>query len=106
MGLKFNKVNKAGAASATVTTSYPPFSKGEFLGSVFEIRTTAIFSGIVTVGISFDGTGLTVAQKKKLRVYRNDLKPDSVWEDVTSSIDATNNIAYGETDHFSVFGVH
>jgi hypothetical protein len=49
---------------------------------------------------------MTEKQKKKLRVYRNDLKKDSVWEDVTSSIDTKNNIAYGSTDHFSFFAVH
>ena len=45
-------------------------------------------------------------QKKKLRVYRNDLKKDSKWQDVTTLIDTVNNVAYGATDHFSGFGIH
>jgi len=99
-------VSKEGTASATLMLSYPPHPQGAFLGPVFEIKTTALFSGVVTVAISFDGKGLTEDQKKKLRVYRHDLKPESKWEDVTSSIDIKNDIAYGETDHFSGFGVH
>ena len=105
VGLKFNRVNKAGTASASPVLTYPPHPQGKLLGEVFDIKTTAIFSGVVTVELSFDGTGMTDAQKMKLRVYRHDLKKDSVWEDVTLSIDTKNNVACGVTDHFSVFGV-
>jgi len=105
VGLKFNRVVKAGKATALSVSVYPPHPEGKFLGEVFDITATAEFSGVVTVELSFDGEGLTEAQKKKLRVYRNDLKKYSVWEDVTFSIDTKNNIAYGVTDHFSVFGV-
>jgi len=73
---------------------------------VFDIKTTAVFTGLVLVAIAFDGKDMTEEEKKKLRVYRNDFKKDSVWEDVTSSVDTKNNIAYGATDHFSGFGVH
>jgi len=104
--LKFNRVSQSGTASASPVSTYPPHPQGKFLGEVFEINTTAVFSGVVTVGLSFDGKGITEEQKKKLRVYRHDyLKKGSVWEDVTSSIDTANNVAYGETDHFSIFGV-
>ena len=57
------------------------------------------------VGFLFDGTNLKEEDKKKLRVYRNDPGKGGVWEDVTSSIDTKKNIAYGATDHFSIFGV-
>ncbi len=103
--LKFKRVSKPGTASASPVSTYPSHPQGKFLGEVFDIKTTAVFSGVVTVGLSFDGKGMTEAQKKKLKVYRNDLKKDSVWEDVTSSIDTKNDVAYGETDHFSIFGV-
>ena len=104
--LRFNRVSKAGTVSASPVLTYPPHPQGVFLWGVFEVKTTAVFSEVVTVGLSFDSKGMTEEQKKKLRVYRHDLKKGSVWEDVTSSIDTANNIAYGETDHFSVFGVH
>jgi hypothetical protein len=105
VGLRFKHVRGRGTASATPTTTYPPHPQGKFLSEVFEITTTAAFSEVVTVAISFDGTGLTENQKKNLKVYRHDLKPKSVWDELKSSIDTKNNIAYGETDHFSVFGV-
>ncbi|MFB3889811.1 MAG: hypothetical protein ACE14S_10005 [Candidatus Bathyarchaeia archaeon] len=105
VGLKFNRVGKAGKALAKPVATYPPHPQGKFLSEVFDITTTAAFLGVVTVELSFDGKGLTEAQKKNLRMYRNDLKKESVWQDVTSSIDTKNNIAYGVTDHFSVFGV-
>ena len=106
VGLKFKHVEEKATACATPTTTYPPHPQGAFLSEVFEITTTAHFSEVATVAISFDGTGLTENQKKKLKVYRHDLKPKSMWEELPSSIDTKNNIASGETDHFSVFGVH
>jgi hypothetical protein len=105
VGLRFKQVRKKGKASATPTTTYPPHPQGRFLSEVFDIKTDAVFSETARVAISFDGAGLTEDQKKKLRVYRHDLKPKSGWEDVTSSIDTKKDIAYGETDHFSIFGV-
>ena len=105
VGLKFSRVSKAGTATASPVLTYPPHPLGKFLGEVFDIKTTAVFSGFATVGLWFDGKDMTETQKKKLKVYRHDLKKDSVWEDVTSSIDTKNDVAYGETDHFSVFGV-
>ena len=106
VGLTFSQVNQAGAATATPLSSYPALPKGiSFRGTVFDIKTTAVFTGLVIVGLLFEGKDLTEEEKKKLRVYRNDLKKDSVWEDVTSSIDTKNNIAYGSTDHFSGFGI-
>lgn len=107
IGLTFSQVKIAGAATAIPLLSFPALPEGlKFIGSVFDIKTTAIFTGVVLVALAFDGKDMTEERKKKLRVYRNDLKKDSVWEDVTSSIDAKNNIAYGSTDHFSGFGIH
>jgi hypothetical protein len=105
IGLKFSRVSKAGIASATPVSTYPPHPKGKFLGEVFDIKTTAVFSGVATVALSFDGKGMTEEQKNKLKVYRHDLKKDSVWEELKSTIDTKNDVAYGETDHFSIFGV-
>jgi hypothetical protein len=107
VGLTFSLVKAAGAATAIPLLSYPALPQGlKFLGTVFDIKTTAVFTGAVLVALAFDGKDMTEEQKKKLRVYRNDLKKDSVWEDVTSSIDTKKNVAYGSTDHFSGFGVH
>ena len=107
IGLTFSQVKIAGAATAVPLLSFPALPEGlKFIGSVFDIKTTAVFTGVVLVALAFDGKDMTEEQKKELRVYRNDLKKDSVWEDVTSSIDTKNNIAYGSTDHFSGFGVH
>jgi hypothetical protein len=104
--LTFNQVTQAGGATAIPLLSFPKPPGGiPFLGTVFDIKTTAVFTGLVLVGFLFDGTNLKEKDKKKLRVYRNDPEKGGVWEDVTSSIDTKNNIAYGATDHFSIFGV-
>jgi hypothetical protein len=105
VGLEFNRVDIAGTAIASPVTEYPQHPDGPFIGDVFDIRVKAKFSGVVTVELPIDGKGMTEAQKQKLRVYRNDLMTNSVWVDITFSIDTKNNIAYGVTDHFSVFGV-
>jgi hypothetical protein len=106
VALEFNSVDKTGKASATLVSTYPPHPKGAFKEEVFDVNTTAEFAGIVKVGLSFNGKGMSETEKQNLRVYRNDLKKGSVWVDVTLDIDTANNIAYGATDHFSVFGVH
>ena len=105
--LTFGQVTQAGGANATPLTSYPPLPQGgSFIaGTVFDIKTSAAFTGKVTVGIHFDGAGLTDAQKLALKVFRIDSAKGSVWEDVTLYIDPKNNIAYGAADHFSIFGV-
>lgn len=105
--LSFTNVEIAGAATAVPLAIYPPHPSAKpFVGTVFDIKTSAVFSGTVLVGLAFDGKNMTNEQKKKLRVYRNDFKKGSVWEDVTSEIDVKKNIAYGVTDHFSGFGIH
>jgi hypothetical protein len=105
--LTFGQVTKAGSATATPLTRYPPLPQGgSFLsGTVFDIKTSAAFTGKPTVGIRFDGSGLTDAQKLALKMFRIHSAKGSVWEDVTSRIDVKNNIVYGATDHFSIFGV-
>jgi hypothetical protein len=104
--MQFSHVNTAGVASANPISIYPKPPGGiPFLGMVFDIKTTAVFTGLVMVGVLFDGKGMSEKEKKKLRVYRNDPDKEGKWEDVTSSIDTKNNIAYGATDHFSIFGV-
>jgi hypothetical protein len=104
--LTFGQVTQAGGATATPLSSFPKPPRGiPFLGTVFDINTTAVFTGFVLVGFLFDGTNLKEKDKKKLRVYRNDPEKGGGWEDVTSSIDTKKNIAYGATDHFSIFGV-
>jgi len=107
VGLTFSQVKIAGEVTATPLLRFPELPQGlKFVGTVFAIRTTAVFTGLVIVALAFNGKDMNDEQKKKLRVYRNDFKKDSVWEDVTSSIDTKNNIAYGASDHFSGFGVH
>ena len=105
--LTFSQVKQAGQATANPLTIYPPLPKGaSFLGTVWDIKNTAAFTGMAVVGILFDGSNLNDEQKKKLKVCRIDLDKNSSWKDVTSSIDIENNIAYGKTDHFSGFGIH
>ena len=107
VGLRFKHVHKKGSASANPTPNYPPHPTGKpFASEVFEITTDAGFSEVVTVGIFFNGKGLTVGQKEKLKVYVYDPKLGSSWKELPSSVDTKNDIAYGDTGPFSLFGVH
>jgi hypothetical protein len=106
VNLTFSEVLKSGAATANPILTYPLPPNGiPFLGAVFDIRVAAVFTGLVLVGLAFDGSKLKEEEKKKLRVYRIDPEKGGAWQDITSHIDLTNNIAYGSTDHFSIFGV-
>jgi len=165
VSLTFDTVTGAGTATVAVSTAppegFPPLPG--VIGPYYDIHVTATFSGKVKVCITYDATGLSLRQEKKLRLYTSDgVLPvgdvnhdgivdvkdllivalalgsasgksrwnpsadlnsdgkvdvkdlcvvlthfgDSSWVDITLSIDTTNNVICGVTDHFSGFGIH
>jgi hypothetical protein len=61
------------------------------IGVTHHITTTATYTGPVTIGIRYDDSGIT--NENELRLFHCD---GSSWHDVTTSVDAVNNIIYGQ----------
>jgi hypothetical protein len=81
------------------------FSALSFInGTVFNIKTSAAFIGNVTVGIHFDGSGLTDAQKLALKIFRIDSAKGSVWGRRSVLHQLKNNISGRAPRHFPIFG--
>ena len=103
--LTFDEVTEGGNTSVTVTDKGPPPPTGFKLAPIntyYEIVTTAEFTENIEICINYDDSGMSQKkeEKLKLKVYE-----DGDWVDITTSIDTTNNIICGVTDHLSFFGV-
>jgi hypothetical protein len=66
----------------------------------YQITTTAVFSGNVTISINYDPAGIKSPGQLKLFHFDN-----GSWIDVTTSVDTANHIIYGKVTSLSPFGV-
>jgi len=99
--LTFSTVTQPGAT--TLNTGDPgPAPPAGFIpaGTYYHITTTAVFSGSVAVGITYDPAGITIEDELKLFHYENE-----EWVDVTTSHDTINHIITGGVTSLSPFGV-
>jgi hypothetical protein len=101
--LTFPTVTQAGITTLSSTTSgQTPPGGFKMAGSnvYYQISTTAVFSGKITISISYDPTGINSPNQLKLFHFEN-----GNWVDVTTSLDTTNHIIYGSVSSLSPFGV-
>jgi len=68
-------------------------------GTSFDITTSASTQGPITVCIGYDPADVPVSENR-LRLLRN---ADSLWEDITTAVDANNNQVCGQTTVLSSF---
>jgi parallel beta-helix repeat protein len=111
LGLIFQSVTTAGSTTANSTSAGPvnhPIN-GSRVGEYLNIKTTASYSGKITVRIQFYDPKFSNLTRENL--YKSSLRLmhwDNVtqkWVDITTGIDVVSNVIYGQTDHFSIFGV-
>ena len=105
--LTFDAVERGGNTTVTVTPEGPISPKGLKLvpsGMVYEIKTTAVYSGMIQLAIMYDDTGLSQAQENALKLKYYELSTGE-WEDITIALDIENNIIYGQSPHLSFFAV-
>ncbi len=103
----FGTVVGGGNTTVTVTPDGPISPKGMFLvpsGMVYEMDTTAVYSGMIQLAIMYDDTGLNQAQENALKLKCYKTATDE-WEDITIARDIENNIIYGQSPHLSFFAV-
>ena len=69
-----------------------------------DIKTTANYSGNITIQFAYDPTGLSLEQEQALKLWLwNETALN--WVDITTYVNTTSNIIYGETPHLSIFGI-
>jgi uncharacterized delta-60 repeat protein len=105
--LMFDTVERGGNTTVKITPDGPFSSEGMFLlpsGMVYEMNTTAVYSGMIWVAIAYDDTELSKAQENALKLKCYD-SATSEWEDITIDTDIENNIIYGQSTHLSFFAV-
>lgn len=89
-----------GNGTTSASSESPPcgsLPSGYFArGSTQHIISTATYTGPVTVGITYDPSG--IANPQRLRLFHCD---GSGWKDVTTWVDTTNHIVYGQDSTLS-----
>jgi hypothetical protein len=104
LSITFTEIAESGYTSATMSTENPgPDKTGfKFLGTYYEITTTATFNGLITISIEYDESSIPSGHEDRIALLHWD---GSHWTEITTSIDFDNNIIYGVTDSFSCFAV-
>jgi hypothetical protein len=103
--LTFSDVLQAGTTSLTTLTTAPPVPAGLKVGNnpetYYDIRTTAVFSGVVTICIDYTLVNIT-GSESSLGLYHYE---NNSWKPVTTSRDTVNNIICGEVTSLSPFAI-
>jgi uncharacterized delta-60 repeat protein len=105
--LVFDTVEAGGNTTVTIRPDGPSLPKGTSLvpsGMVYEVTTTATYSGIIWIAIEYDDSGLSKTQENNLRLRCHE-PATGQWEDITIALDIDNNIIYGQSIHLSCFAV-
>lgn len=105
--LTFSNVTEGGSTTVITTTAGPPPPTGfKIVGLAevplyFDINTDASYSGDLTVCIKYDESQVA-GPEANLKLMQ---RVDSGFVDVTTSVDAANDIICGSTTHLSIFVV-
>ena len=101
VSLTFSTVSAQGATSVTTSSTGPATPAGFSFGdppTYYDIQTTAMFTGVVTVCIAYDPTRYIAP----LRLFHYE---NNAWADVTMSNDTTNHVICGAVSSLSPFAV-
>ena len=101
--LTFAQVTQGGTTSLTTSSSGPPPPTGFKLGSpptYYELTTTAVFIGSITLCIDY--TGISVSNESNLALNHYE---SGVWVDRTISLDTINNIICASVASLSPFAI-
>ena len=97
---RFEAVTAAGLTTAIPALSPLTPPPGLTMRSAFELATTALFQGLVYIGISYDP--LSVLSTATLRLFHD---AGGAWEDMTSFVDPIGRKVWGRAASFSTFAV-
>ena len=102
--LVFGQVFSSGNTFLSLFSTLPFELPGlEFVGDFYSFETTAEYEGPITIRLSYDDADLTREEEQRLRLFR--ITGEGSLTDITTQLDATNNLVTGTTDSFSTFAV-
>jgi len=105
--MSFSDISTAGVTTTNEVSGSPPANfKLVPTNTFYSITTTASYSGtwIIEISIPYDDTGIPAGQEANLKLKVFD-ETTGKWDDITTYVDTTNNIIYGETTHLSIFAI-
>ncbi len=100
----FSEVTSPGFMSI-ITTTHPQGgqlpSQYRFLGTYYELTTTATYSGLITISFTYDDADVH-GQESNLKLFHWDA---TSWVNITTNVDTINNLITGETLTLSPFAI-
>jgi uncharacterized delta-60 repeat protein len=105
--ISFARVLAGGNTAVTMTQSMSLSLVGLSLvpaGTLYEMSTTAEFSGTIDIAIRYEGDALTAAQERTLKLWYYEGATNK-WIDVTAYADTANNVIRGVSPGLSFFAV-
>jgi ABC-type transport system substrate-binding protein len=101
LNLTFPSVTTQGVTTVNVTQ--PP---AKTFVSVLcdQIKTTATYTGSITVQFAYDPTGLSLEQQQAMKIWLWN-GTSQTWLDITTSVDTTKHVVSGLSPHFSIFAI-
>jgi probable HAF family extracellular repeat protein len=101
--MTFDNVAQSGITSLTTANTAPALPPAFSLGNppvYYEISTTAVFSGSITVCVTFSGPSFADPSNLRLLHFVG-----GIWQDVTIGTGAVNNVICGSVTSLSPFAV-
>ncbi len=103
----FARVLAGGNTAVTMTQSMSMSLTGLSLvpaGTLYEMSTTAVFSGTIDIAIRYEAEGLTPSQEGTLKLWYYESATNK-WIDITAYADTANNVIHGVSPNLSFFAV-
>jgi uncharacterized delta-60 repeat protein len=102
----FAAIDTGGNTTVSMTQSTPPIPGLNLVpaGMLYEMSTTAIFSGTIDIIIPYEDHALSPAQENTLRLWYYEAATNK-WLDVTAYTDTANNVIHGVSPGLSFFAV-
>jgi Leucine-rich repeat (LRR) protein len=103
VSVAFQQIAGQGITSVDLSASNPGTVSGiQFLGTFYDVITTADYTGTVTVCLDYDASGMAQSKEEKLRVFHWD---GLSWLDVTASLDTGNDNICATVPSLSWFAI-
>jgi nitrous oxidase accessory protein NosD len=108
VSLTFGNVTSSGITTINETLIGPAPPSGFTLAMeppmYYDVKTSANYTGIITISIPYNDTGMTEEEESTLKLMHWN-ETEQQWINITISVDIENNVIVGETTGLSYFGL-